>query len=137
MSPRMSSTAVARSPRRPPDPLERRRSNIDHGEIAVAVCQQVVDQGRCATAHVDNPGIAVDPTSADKRQGSFETRSVPAHFVGTLISVHRLPVLYRCPRRYEPSVPTEFSETLKRWSRQHGEGPSHPGVRARCLPLVR
>jgi hypothetical protein len=48
--------------------VQGRRGNVEHAEVAVAACKQVVDQGRCAAAHIEHGGVALGRGALDQRQ---------------------------------------------------------------------
>src|SRR3990167_11033421 len=72
--------------------IERGGRNIEHGQVAVLRCQQVVNQGRSTAADIDDRSIRSDTCLTNQREGAVCMWLVPAHRVGCLVGVHGLPL---------------------------------------------
>src|SRR3989338_3968960 len=72
--------------------IERGGRDIENAQVAVACRQQIVHQGRRATADIDDRSIEGNTRLTNQREGVVCMLLVPTHRVGRLVGVNGLPV---------------------------------------------
>lgn len=73
--------------------IDRGLGDVEHGEISVAGGQQVVDQGRCAAADIDDGSVVLWRGLNDQPERSFQVESIPADRLRRLAAINLIPVM--------------------------------------------
>lgn len=82
---------------------KRRISEIDHGQIAIALGHQIVYQRGRTPTNIHDSSIERESRRTNKCQRAFEVWPIPTHLVGRPAFVYRLPMVLAihgvCPIR--------------------------------------